>query len=448
MLLLLLMLAGVQPNIVVVLTDDQGWETVGKKHSVDGQTPVMQQVTSRLVNGGVTFKNAYATTALCGPSRASILTGLYAHNHGVIRNEPPHGGDSFVDDNTLPVWLQNSGYTTSLIGKYINGYGEQIPGSYIPPGWNDWHAFLQPEFYQFYNYDMNENGVIRHFDSDPGDYTTDVVAARAVNFIAQAQEPFFLLLTPNAPHAPAIPAPRHIGSFNGLPLWRPASFNESDFNDKPLALRSLIPKLSPKDISRVDQFRKSQLESLQAVDEAVGSVLDALEAKGVEQNTIVVFASDNGMSWGEHRWVGKTCHWEECERIVFIVKFPPMTATRTEDSNVLNIDLAPTLAELAGVNPPFVNGVSLVPLLVQPGPGPEDRDWLQEHWKLLKLGGIDLPRFYAIQSYPWKFTQFEGEGEMYDLSVDMFELLNVSGLQQNQKKKQELKLRLNELLEE
>lgn len=389
-----------RPNVIVIETDDQRWDTVD----------YMPTVKNRLVAEGVAFSNSFVTTSLCCPSRASFLTGRYAHNHGVWDNAPPNGGvTEFQDSSTLATWLKGGGYTTSFIGKYLNGYPGISP--YIPPGWDDWHASLKR-----YNSVFNDNGVINSYS----DYSTDVMRDLAISFIDRAQKPFFLWLTPHAPHAdgrypkPPIVAPRHANSCEGLPLHRPVSFNEEDVSDKPTFVKN-TPLMSELQIAELDTFRKAQICSLKAVDEAIAAILDSL---GTElDNTVIIFTSDNGYLWGEHRLAQKDKSYEESIRVPLVIRYPMLIAAgQTNSKLVLNIDLAPTIAALAGVNVPTnVNGRSLLPLFTSPANSWRDAV-LIEH-RMTKFG---------VRTERYKYVDYTdtGEKEFYDLALDPFELDN------------------------
>jgi N-acetylglucosamine-6-sulfatase len=202
--------ATVAPSIVLIVTDDQRADTLD----------VMPTVQSELADNGVTFTEAFVTNPLCCPSRASILTGQYSHSNGVFGNDPPNGGFAGFDDSaTLATWLQAAGYRTALVGKYLNGY----EGTYVPPGWGEWHALSGGQSY--YDYELNENGVLGEYGSEPADYSTDVLSAKAAAFVRETSGPLFLFFAPLAPHFDANrfaaePAPRHADLFTsrgGLP---------------------------------------------------------------------------------------------------------------------------------------------------------------------------------------------------------------------------------------
>jgi N-acetylglucosamine-6-sulfatase len=407
--------AQTRPNVVLILTDDQRWDTLN----------VMPAVQSELVSRGVRFTNAFVTNALCCPSRASYLTGRYSHSTGVYLNSGPRGGaGSFNDSSTIATWLDNAGYTTALIGKYLNGYF----GPDVPPGWDRWVAFSGSQGY--YSYRLNVDGRVVERGQLPSDYSTDVFAAEAEAFIRSAEPPFFLHFSPNAPHfrrgeaLEATPAARHQDAFASLPPWRPPNYNEPDVSDKPNWLRRKTPSIPPDRQVKGDTFRQEQLETLLAVDEAVGRVLDALADTGQLADTMIVFASDNGNDWGEHRRFSKLVPYEASIRIPLVVRYDRLIASaRMENRLAVNVDVAPTIAALAGTSAPGAEGRSLVRLLTSPT-GPWRRDFLLEH-----LGGPGslIPTYCGIRSETHTYVQYvTGEEEIYDLSADPYQLSNLA----------------------
>ena len=272
-----------RPNIVVIMTDDQTVESIR----------VMKNVKRLLVAQGTTFDNSFASFPLCCPSRATFLTGQYAHNHGVLSNKPPYGGYYALDnENTLPVWLERAGYETILVGKYLNGYGD-LDKHEIPPGWTEWHGAVNNSAYQFYGYTVNENGMLVKYGRDPASYQTDVYADKAVEIVrrrAAERKPFFLWLSFLAPHVggpptpgrsalTTLPAPRHLGRFAASPLPTPPSFNEADVSDKPGSIR-IRPPLSHQQVAAITERYQLRLESLLAVDEAVGRIVACAREEG------------------------------------------------------------------------------------------------------------------------------------------------------------------------
>jgi arylsulfatase A-like enzyme len=436
-----------RPNILLILTDDQRFDTVDLTHSIDGVTPVMPTVMHEIVEQGVRFDNGFVTTDLCAPSRSSLLAAKYAHTTGVHDNGGADGGfRAFDDASTLPVWLKAAGYHTGLYGKYLNGYVNGAP--YIPPGWDEWHAFKQVDYF---NYTLEDNGSEVDYGSADADYSTDVLRDLAVQFIQNAptDQPFFLYFAPKAPHAPATPAPRHVGMFSGIPPWRPPNYNEADATDKPAWVQAIAP-WGPTKQANQDAFDRKQLECLQAVDEAVAALIQALDAAGRLDDTMIVFASDNGYSWGSHRWEPKQCEYEECMRVPLAIRYKPLAPLPRHESGFgLNIDHGLTFSELAGAVPdPGAEGVSMVRLL----DGTETAwrtDFLEEHWDGTPGDETDvgsIPTYAEVRGVPWKYNELvTGESELYDESTDPFELTNVVGDSANAATVAALAQRLREL---
>jgi N-acetylglucosamine-6-sulfatase len=387
--------AAQRPNIVVVLTDDQRFDTLS----------AMPTVQSELVAKGVNFTNAFVVNPLCCPSRASLLTGRYSHSTGVYDNRPPHGGfRSFRDGSTIAVWLQRAGYHTALFGKYLNGY----LGRYVPPGWDRWVALTRLGYYE---YGLNVNGSL-----DPPRrrtlYSTDRLATAARAFIRTRRGPVFVVFAPFAPHAPATPALRHKNAFTDIEPWRPPSFNEADLSDKPAWLRA-HPLLA----RAPDEFRRLQLASLLAVDEGVALILQTLRETGRLRNSVIIFTSDNGYLWGEHRLVDKTVAYEESIRVPLVVRYDRLAVpARAESRPTLNIDVAPTVAALAGTAAPQVQGRSFLPLLTG-GPTP----WRTRF--LIEASRPPLPAYCALREATSTLVVWAtGEQELYDLSTDPHQL--------------------------
>ena len=429
-----------RPNVVVIETDDQ----------TQASMKVMSTVNSRIAAKGVTFANSFVNFSLCCPSRATFLTGQYAHNHGVESNAPPNGGFSAFErrhaHDNLAVWLEHAGYFTGLIGKYLNLYGRHDP-TLVPPGWSDWHAALdegapgvQGNSQAVYDYTLNENGTLVDYGSAPQDFKQDVLTQKAVDFIDQRApqpEPFFLWLTYTAPHfggpnpspeppfdcddAPK-PAPRHAGAFASERLPRPPSFNEANVSDKPRYVRR-APRLDRPEVADLARTYRCELESLLSVDEGVGRGLDALKAPGVLRDTDGVYTSDNGFMHGEHRIPGsKTVPYEESIRVPLVIRGPGIPRDATARDLAINADLAPTIARIAGARPRLtMDGRSLLGVARHPT--------RRTGRRLL----IEASRFHGIPAYDALRTRryvliayHDGERELYDLKRDPFELHNRS----------------------
>jgi arylsulfatase A-like enzyme len=469
----------VMPNIIIVLTDDQRWDTIDATHeSPDRPGPVMPNVTSELVEQGVSFTNAFVTRALCCPSRASILRGQYAHTTGIHDNAPPDGGaadftNNGLDAATIATWLQAAGYRTGLYGKYLNGYGglwnpPALP--YVPPGWDEWHAF---EGVDYYDYNLAEFGTgiptpqLNSYPSgctnytncpadevgedpcpNPQNYSTDVLAAKALDFIDQAAgQPFFLYFAPYAPHGPACPAQRHQTLFQNISAWRPPNYDEAgDESDKPDWVQDICPMPLNKK-NRIDALREYQLGALQAVDEAVGAIMQKLRDIGQDDNTLVLFTSDNGFSWGSHCHQPKQCPYEECMRVPLVVRYPPLApGPRIETLFGLNIDFALTFAELAGTVPTVPpDGRSAVRVLADT----ENlwrTDFLFEHWDNDDDPETGMPTLACVRNDQFKYVEYTtDETELYDLTADPYELQNQAGNPAYATQQTELAARLREL---
>ncbi len=429
------------PNIILVLTDDQRWDTLAWMSTVSA-LPARQ------------FTNAYATTQLCCPSRASILTGQYAHRHGVLTNGGSRGGWArFNPADTLAVRLQAAGYRTALVGKYLNGY----LSTEIPPGWDDWFAINSPAAEHsgsyYYEYTINANGTVQRYGSAESDYSTDVLVRHVQEVIrADDPRPFFVLLATVAPHfqsgggTNAIHAPRHTALFADLKQDHTPSFNEADVSDKPSWI-SRLPLLDLGAVANPDQHFREQVRSLQAVDEGIARLLADLRDLGKLDNTVVIFMSDNGLMMGEHRINRrKTCPYQECLRVPLVISYPRLTPGRVVDDRVaLNIDLAPTLLDLAGLPiDSAIDGRSLLPLLR--GEQPAWRtDFLAEAW------GQDLPGqpdWAAVHSLGWSYVQHaSGDLELYDLQEDPYEVENRAGDSAYAAQQARLASRLSEYLQ-
>lgn len=405
--------AGEPPSVVVIMTDDQRWDTLW----------AMPTVQAELMGKGVTFTNAFVSNSLCCPSRASTLTGAYSHTTGVWRNQPPYGGwDSFVDTSTVGTWLQAAGYRTGFFGKYLNRYWTPAYGTgYVPPGWDRWVAFPRSGYF---DYDLNVDGTIVHHGSAPEDYSTRVLAQEAASFIRSEAGPILVWFTPYAPHNPATPEPRYADAFSDLEPWRPPSYNEPDVSDKPSWLQAVKPLDAERQAAK-DAFRLDQYRTLLSVDDAVAEILAALADTGRLSNTLIVFMSDNGMLWGEHRWGTKRVAFEEAIRIPFVVRYDALIdAPRTDPSLVLNIDVAPTAADLAGVAAPGADGASLLPLLADPS-APWREDFLLEH---LEKKRDRLPTYCGVRTDRSVYVVYRtGDVELYDLATDPYQLTNLAG---------------------
>jgi len=403
-------------NVVFIVSDDE---------RVQGNA-VMKNVQELLARHGVTFTNFDVTTSQCGPSRASILTGQYSHHTGVTGNFGPHGYPAFDATSDLAVWLRNDGYQTALVGKYLNDYSLDGHNA-IPPGWDDWQAMDSVPLEKYYDYELNENGRIAHFGSNPDDYSTTVLTARALTFLRSAQRPFFLYFAPVAPHLPAIPAPQDKGTFVGPPYTSP-SVNQQNISAEPWASWH-SRSLTHAGVDYTDSVRRHQLESLLALDRSVKQIVSLLAQRHELDRTVIFYTSDNGFLWGEHRLGGKLWPYRESTHVPLIVRTPWTTANgTTNDEPILNIDFASTVADLAEIKPSLPqDGDSFVPML-HGDTIPWRRRYLIEYLGANKLRDGGPPPYVAIRTPRYLYVQYRYHGwqELYDLHRDPWELHNVA----------------------
>jgi N-acetylglucosamine-6-sulfatase len=408
------------PNVIVIESDDQTVESMR----------VMDNVNSLIGGQGATFTNNFVNYSLCCPSRATFLTGQYEHNHGVTGNSGPTGGfqrfETLHGDNNLAVWLQDAGYYTAMIGKYLNGYSNN---PLVPPGWSEWDA-AAPNDQGVYNYTLNENGTLVHYGQKPADFKQDVLTGKAVDLVdrrATNAQPFFLWLTYTAPHSggpdpnpnppsdcggTAKPAPRHAHAFDSEPLPKPPNFNEADVSDKPAKIRNL-PRLTASQITDVQRKYRCRLESILSVDEGVKKIVRELRTTGELDNTVIAYTSDNGFFQGEHRIPeGKQHIYEESIRVPLEMRGPGIPQGVNISDLSINADLAPTIVDAANANPGLVmDGRSLIPVAQNPG--------IEQGRELL----IEEPSFKAIRTERYIYAEHNsGEQELYDLLKDPFEL--------------------------
>jgi N-acetylglucosamine-6-sulfatase len=408
-----------KPNFVFILADDMRKDDL----------TYMPKTRALLKGQGMTFSNAYVSNALCCPSRATIMRGQYAHNTGVWDNvnDTDGGWQGYESNNgnnendNVATSLHNAGYRTALIGKYLNGYTNT---TYKPPGWDKWFATFT---FDYFNYDVNDDGTIRHFGTRDSDYLTDVLSRQTQNFIDASvaqNKPFFAYVTPIAPHTPAKPAPRDLHAFDDEKAPRLPSFNEKDVLDKPPWIQSL-PILTSTQIAAIDKRHEKRVETLQALDDLVEGVANKLQSSGQLSNTYIVFTSDNGYHLGEHRIPqGKARQYEEDNHMPLLIRGPGVAAHSGTDKLVLNTDYFPTFTGLAGIpTPSYVDGRSLQPILTGTATDWRSAILLEAHQS--NEGG-ETPTYSGIlTSSGSKYVEFEGGArELYYLGVDPYELTN------------------------
>jgi N-acetylglucosamine-6-sulfatase len=397
-----------RPNVVVIVSDDQRWDSLRD----------MPAVMSSIVARGVRFPNAMVPTSLCCPSRSSLLLGQYAHSTGVWSNVAPTGGwvrffGNGHESSNLATWLHDDGYRTALIGKYLNEYELASP-FHVPLGWDVWHAFDNPGYY---DYDLHDGSALVHYGTEPQDYSTDVLAGLAGGFISGTDPgtPLFLYLTPYGTHGIPIPAPRHVGACAALEPWRPPSYDERNVSDKPAWVRARSP-LSWRMRQVLDDRRRQACEALLSVDDMVGTVIDALASSGRLEDTLIVYMSDNGYLWGEHRIRGKNVPYDAATRIPLAIRFDGLVSAGMIDRRLaLNLDVTRTIVDLTNVTPGLLQeGISLLR-------SRERRGFVLEAATSEK----ERPAYCGWRSaHAWFAHYAGGEEEFYDLKKDPWELLN------------------------
>lgn len=446
-----------RPNIIFILTDDLDTE-----YPNGSWIEHFPRLKSLLADRGTTFTNFFVSLSLCCPSRTSMLRGQYAHNTQIFTNAAPGGGfqkahDQGLEEATFATWLHDAGYRTILIGKYLNGYPGSLGATYIPPGWDEWFSGEKNQYNQF-NYTANDNGQIVSHGNAPEDYEQDVFRDKAVDFIrraVQGGQPFFMWMPTYSPHQPATFAPRHADAFPDVKAPRPPTFNQEDVSHQPSWVQNR-PLLTEAQIASLDALYQKRLKSMLAVEDTVEAIIEALRETKQLRNTYIFFSSDNGFHLGQHRLpAGKNTEFEEDLHVPMIARGPGIPRGRVLEHLALNIDFAPTFAELAGVAvPDFVDGRSLVPLLRHHVPPVERwrQAFLLEHG-FIQTGDVgqtpaDVPNdveppdpFDLAVAQPQMPQPFQGvhtnnlvyveylstrEREMYNLSEDPYEQTNIA----------------------
>ncbi len=406
-----------RPNILLLVSDDQAWSDFSRE--------LMPTVFGDLVDQGMLFKRAYVNTPLCCPSRSQMLTGLYEHHTGVDTNAVP------LERPTIVQALHDSGYRTLLAGKYLNSWESCGPR----PEFDGWHCVGAPAPANYSMVDpwINENGTWHRSQG----YQSDILAERVVDFVqtTPAEQPFFAIYAPTTPHMPA-DDPR----YNGMPVTPPRgpSFDQNTLTSKSPVYARRVP-LTPEAVASSDLRFTRMAHSVRALDDGVAHILAGLGDRS--RDTLVVYLSDNGFLFGEHRRFGKTDAYEESVRVPMVVRYPAMLQAeqaRTSRALVSNIDLTPTFAALAGI-PWSADGRSLVPLLN--GSAASVRSALLiEHCQGASSGSVPCSgiSFFAHQTRAaafagvvtprYKLVRYDsGERELFDLKADPNELLNLIG---------------------
>lgn len=411
-------------NVIFILTDDHRYDFMGFTGRIPWQkTPNMD----RMAAGGAYFKNAFVTTSLCSPSRASILTGQFSHVHTIVDNvagEP----DGLI---YFPQYLQKSGYQTSFFGKWHMGDDDDRPR----PGFDHWESFRGQGIY--YSPKLNIDGKeVQYKDST---YITDLLTEHAVDWLNKRDKdkPFFLYLSHKAVHSPLAPAKRHKGMYKNLKYIKPPTYWQTQ-NDDYKALR--WPEWVKQqryswhgvdfmyhNHNDIDSMVEAYTETLMAVDESVGTVLEYLKANGLENNTMVIYMGDNGFSWGEHGLIDKRHFYEESVKVPFIVYAPGMfTGGQKIDRMVQNIDIAPTVLQLAGLQKPeYMPGKSFMQLLKGDTTQWRNKIFYEYYWE---YDFPMTPSVYGVRTDKYKYIRYMGvwdQNELYDIENDPDEIHNL-----------------------
>lgn len=419
-----------RPNIVFILVDDLRWDDLGATGHPFVKTPHID----RIAREGVMFRNAFATTVICSPSRANILTGLQTHTHGIIDNT--ERGPQSHKLATFPQWLQRAGYDTGFVGKWHMGNDDSKR-----PGFDHWVSLKGQGSNS--DPDLNVNGRVIKTTG----YVTDVLSQHALEFLrARRAKPFLLYFAHKAVHPdttqrpdgslsdPAastfVPAERHKNLYADAKVpRRPNALKPPE--SKPALLRKVegLPPLSPETGSS-DGVIKNRLRMLTGVDESVGELLKELEATGQLERTLIVFMSDHGYWYGEHGLsVERRLAYEEGLRIPLFIRYPRLIKAGTRRNQmVLTLDLAPTLAAVAGATAPAgLHGKSLVPLFAENGPALRDA-FLIEHFSENVFPRTRKMGYQAVRTEGWKYIHYvdlPDSDELYDLNRDVFEMRNL-----------------------
>lgn len=441
-----------RPNVIVIVTDDQPLASFERRF--------MPETFERLVSGGTVFDQFVVATPLCCPSRAALLTGQYGHNNGVLLNQYSR---LLEPDNVLPLWLKRAGYRTMHVGRFFNGYGFAGRKSEVAPGWRIWRTQVEPHAY--YDYRMRFNKRFRRYGDADRAYATSTfnrIAAGLVRRHAGKRRPFYLQLDHWAPHvgAPsrtdrcrgaAVPGPEDELAYGSESLPKPPSFDEEDISDKPAFLQGLPRVADERELTR--RWR-CQLAALREVDRGVGELWRALRERKALRDTVVIFTSDNGYLYGQHRiQFDKHYPYEEGLRVPLAIRLPGSLRDGrrppSSDAPSANVDLAPTILELAGGEPCRRDGCRVMDgrsLLGEAGVAasgeiPRDRGIAIEYdGETPRIGlvceyqGIRTGSALWVEHLRSRSSEEEecgvgaGEAEHYDLLGDPFQLSNLFGL--------------------
>ncbi len=425
-------------NIIFILADDHRYDAMGFMNKIRGlQTPGMD----KMAKEGAHLKNAFVSTALCSPSRASILTGQYAHTHTVVDNEAPLPGNLVF----FPEYMKQAGYQTAFLGKWHMGNTDDQP----QPGFDHWVSFRGQGVY--YDSELNING--KREKQPEGSYITDLLTEQSIKWMSgrNKSKPFFLYLSHKGVHAEFYPAKRHEGKYADIPIICPPSMylTATDSSKTFGTVTAPQSKVNYQDIPKwvrnqryswhgvdhmyhgqipFDQFYRRYLETLQAVDESIEKLIDWIVSQGMQENTMVVYMGDNGFSFGEHGLIDKRHAYEESMRVPLLVWAPGMVRPGTVISeNIMNVDLAPTFLQIAGISKPSqMQGYSFAEILSGKSTSwKRSNVYYEYYWE---AAFPQTPTTFAIRSDRYKYIYYNGVwdiNELFDLQADPYEMNNL-----------------------
>jgi len=406
-------------NIIFILTDDHRYDALG---FLKAQTFIKTPNLDRLANGGAYLTNAFVTTSLCSPSRASILTGLYAHKHKVVDNQNPVSKDLVF----FPQYLKEIGYQTALVGKWHMG------GDYDEPqrGFDYWVSFKGQGSYLPEKNGLNVNGR----QVEQKGYITDELTDYALDFLKNRKKnkPFMLYLSHKGVHADFIPADRDKGMFMNYSFKPPFTMEIGNHQGAPMWLQNQrnswhgveFPYHSNLDIG---EYYKRYAETLYSVDESVGRIMDYLKEQGLLESTLIIYMGDNGFQFGEHGIIDKRTAYEASMRVPMLAYCPEIIKPGTVVKQIIaNIDVAPTILEAAGLKAPdYMDGKSFLSFL-------EGKDQTWRNWLLYEYywerNYPQTPTMHALRGNRYKYIHYTGiwdTDELYDLQNDPLESKNL-----------------------
>lgn len=381
----------------------------------------------KLADEGAYFENAFVTTSLCSPSRASILTGQFSHVHSIIDNYAPNPGNLLF----FPQYLQESGYQTAFLGKWHMGdHGDEEQ-----PGFDHWESFVGQGVY--YSPNLNINGErIQYSDST---YITDLLTEHAIGWLENRdkEKPFFMYLSHKAVHAEFEPAKRHKGRYQGEKIPLPATFDQTkndEYRDLKWPEWVKQQRISWHGVDYMyhenDGFQDVVVrycETLLGVDESIGSVMDYLEKENLDESTLVIYMGDNGFSWGEHGLIDKRHFYEESVKVPFLVRCPEIfDGGKTIQKMVQNIDVAPTVLEMAGLEKPeYMPGKSFIQILKGDESNWRDRIFYEYYWE---YDFPMTPTVFGVRTDEFKYIRYQGiwdRNELYNIKNDPDEMYNL-----------------------